>query len=150
MSSPDFTGQLLPDGRVVAGLTEDNLWLVPDVCDHPEPLNWEQAMAIGTLPTLEELNLLWENRDRISGGLEAIGIDTSASGSYYSYYWSSTDNLTYNAWIERFSDGGQSTNHKSKSNRVRFAQRLSDSEVLRLIGSMSWGRRSAMTDMQEK
>ena len=46
------------------------------------------------LPTKDELNILYENKDKIGG---------FASG----YYWSSTEFDYYNAWVQNFANGYQ-------------------------------------------
>jgi hypothetical protein len=69
--------------------------------DFPKEMTWYEAKkacyALGSrwrLPTKNELNLLYINKDEI-GGFVA------------SYYWSSIENYGNNAWGQSFRDGGQ-------------------------------------------
>jgi len=58
------------------------------------------------LPSKDELNEIYLNKDAI-GGLE----DT--------YYWSSTQSSTYEAWTQHFGSGSNYSNPKSNTIRVR-------------------------------
>jgi len=58
------------------------------------------------LPTKDELNLLYENKEKIGG---------FANG----FYWSSTEYGGNGAWVQDFLYGYQNTNGKSGSNYVR-------------------------------
>ena len=82
--------------------------------DFPKNMNWEDAKkaceALGNgwrLPTKDELNILYQNKDKIGG----------FAGSYY--YWSSTEDGYGVAWIQNFSNGGQDYNGKSVPVSVR-------------------------------
>jgi hypothetical protein len=57
------------------------------------------------LPALDELNLLW------NGGSPIAGVNTSGS-----WYWSSSEVPSSNAWIQRFSDGNQDTGGNKNQN----------------------------------
>ncbi len=65
------------------------------------------------LPNRYELNLMYTNRSALPGLVQ--------SGSYY---WSSTENDTSHAWIQRFSDGSQGNNGKINSRLVRCVRRF--------------------------
>lgn len=67
-------------------------------------MNWDDAMkacaALGDgwrLPTKDELNILYENKDKIGG----FGNDD------YWNYWSSTENDYSSAWLQNFYDGSE-------------------------------------------
>jgi hypothetical protein len=67
----------------------------------PEKMYWKEAKKACTslgegwrLPTKDELNFLFENKDEIGGFTE-------------NYYWSSTETKgVYSAWIQLFDDFG--------------------------------------------
>ncbi|MCL2511194.1 MAG: Ig-like domain-containing protein [Bacteroidales bacterium] len=62
------------------------------------------------LPSKDELNLLYQNKDLIGG---------FATGSY-DYYWSSSESSNINAWSQNFTTGNQySGNNKNYTYRVR-------------------------------
>ena len=83
---------LLEDRKSINGLeVSDNLGL----------MNWDEAIVVckklGTgwrLPTKDELNMLYKNKEEIGGFADAN-------------YWSSTEYDNFNAWIQYFSGGGQ-------------------------------------------
>jgi hypothetical protein len=69
--------------------------------DYPQNLDWDNAnkacQALGDgwrLPTKDELNTLYKNRTRIGGFLET-------------FYWSSTEHNSQQAWLQQFSNGIQ-------------------------------------------
>ncbi|MFT7385503.1 MAG: hypothetical protein ACI82E_000254 [Nonlabens sp.] len=67
------------------------------------------------LPSIEELNLMYMN----IGQGNALGLGNIGSFSP-AYYWSSTENDYYNAWIQFFTNGYQGYNAKSRTyNSVR-------------------------------
>ena len=81
--------------------------------DFPKKMNWEDAKKacadLGkgwSLPTREELGILYEHRNEIGG------FSTS-------YYWSSTEFDFGSAWGQNFWIGGQSTNSKNYAGYVR-------------------------------
>jgi len=89
--------------------------------DNAESDTWEQAIqtcqnltAYGYndwyLPSKEELKALYQNK-------ESIG------GFRLSYYWSSMENFTSNAWIQVFSNGDQYFVSKTSTGRVRCVRR---------------------------
>ena len=66
-------------------------------------MNWREAkiackkLGLGwRLPIKEELNMLYENKEEIGGFAT-------------SYYWSSTEYDSSNAWLQNFFNGNQST-----------------------------------------
>jgi hypothetical protein len=90
--------------------------------DFPNEMNWKvanQACAkLGNgwrLPTKDELNLIYQNKD-IIGGFE----------KRYRYYWTSEE-VGYgvpNAWLQSFEDGNQFGMAQSKKNNVRAVKSL--------------------------
>jgi len=69
--------------------------------DFPNIMNWKDAKAecakLGKgwrLPTKDELNIMYENKDKIGGFA-------------YSYYWSSTVFNNNFAWLQSFINGKQ-------------------------------------------
>jgi hypothetical protein len=64
------------------------------------------------LPAKDELNLFW------NGSSPVAGVNTSGS-----WYWSSTEISSSNAWIHRFSDGLQTSGLKSGIVLVRCVRR---------------------------
>jgi len=55
------------------------------------------------LPTKDELNMLYKNKEEIGGFAN-------------NYYWSSSENDNYNAWLQNFSNGTQVTTNKLNYN----------------------------------
>ena len=81
--------------------------------DFEEKMTWEKARAkcyrLGKgwrLPTKNELNVMYKNKDRI-GGFANL------------FYWSSTELGTNFAWIQSFFYGGQNFYDKANANHVR-------------------------------
>jgi len=84
-----------------------------EVSDNLGRMNWHKAKIacknLGTgwrLPTKDELNMLYKNKEEI-GGFASI------------YYWSSTEGGTNYAWIQDFTNGYQFNSYKSTTNYVR-------------------------------
>jgi len=87
--------------------------------DFPKKMTWYEAKkacyALGSrwrLPTKDELNLLYTNKNEIGGF--AIG-DYWTNGNY----WSSTQGNSYGAWVQSLNFGGQSDFNKSDTYNVR-------------------------------
>ena len=87
--------------------------------DFPEQMNWEDAKKacaeLGEgweLPSLEKLNILYQNKDAIRGRGFAIG-----------YYWSSTEYYNNTALIMNFG-GGPGYENKNKAAYVRAVRSL--------------------------
>lgn len=70
------------------------------------------------LPAIAELDLLWKNRSQIN--YASVGF-TASSGVWY---WSSTENGSHGAWMQRLSDGYQYNNlqYKTALHHVRCAR----------------------------
>ena len=63
------------------------------------------------LPSAKELKKIYDNRTTLEG--------VSGFSPFSNYYWSSTENVTSNAWNQNFGDGGQFFINKSYSSNVR-------------------------------
>ena len=83
--------------------------------DFPKEMNWDDAKkaceALGEgwrLPTLDELNILYQNKDKIAL-------------SMYGYYWSSREDGGYSSWVwvKNLVSGYQDSFRKSTANHVR-------------------------------
>ena len=81
--------------------------------DFEEEMTWDNAKAacakLGKgwrLPTKDELNVMYKNKDRIGGFAD-------------NYYWSSTELEVNFAWNQYFGSGGQSKESKVNSSYVR-------------------------------
>lgn len=66
------------------------------------------------LPTKDELNIIYLNKDIIDG--------FAAGGGYY--YWSSSEHSAYYAWFQYFSNGYQYYTSKANVNYVRAVRNL--------------------------
>jgi hypothetical protein len=86
--------------------------------DFTETMKWKDAIKackdLGEgwhLPTKEELNILYKNKDKI-GGFETYG------------YWSSSENSVKTAWIQSFSVGFDFAEGKNKEFSARAVRAL--------------------------
>ena len=84
-----------------------------EVSDNLGYMNWDDAIIackkLGTgwrLPTKDELNMLYENKEEIGGFASNV-------------YWSSTEREYANAWIQDFINGVQVYSNKSNYDYVR-------------------------------
>ncbi len=66
------------------------------------------------LPTKDELNILYENKEKIGGFTEA-----AMKAGAVNYYWSSTEFTVDMAWNQFFYDGNKSPNYKTNAVYVR-------------------------------
>jgi hypothetical protein len=110
---------------IVAGCSEDNI--AAKICSDLE-LN---GYADWYLPSKDELNKLYENREIIGGF--ADGDDA--------VYWSSSEHdiHTNNAWIYDFGDNLQTFNGKAVSNRVRAVRAFWSDDNTLSIGDFYQG-----------
>ena len=76
-------------------------------------MKWDEALKACAdlgggwrLPTKDELNVLYENKDEIGGFA-------------YDYYWSSTEYGNYDAWAQGFTNGNQYYDSKNLNGLVR-------------------------------
>ena len=121
--SPGF-GDVMPDGTIYAGVSPDTgrpMYTTPK--DAPLTCNINVATEYASkldahgrsdwrVPTRAELNVLFQNRVPIGK------FDTSGSNPA-GWYWSSSQYGKYNAWVQRFSDGGQGKGGKGLAASVR-------------------------------
>ena len=66
------------------------------------------------LPTKDELDQMYKNRDSMPAGEEFDSI----------WHWSSLEDSATNAWNQRFSSGGQYSGNKMTSNCVRAVRNI--------------------------
>ena len=84
-----------------------------EISDDLGCMNWREAVEVckklgkgWRLPTKDELNFLYENKEKI-GGFANL------------YYWSSTEYGNFNAWAQSFYFGNQNLYGKNYGNYVR-------------------------------
>ena len=99
------------NGREVSTVKVGNLEVMTEDLGH---MSWDDAKKacadLGDgwrLPTKDELNVLYENKDEIGGFADSL------------YYWSSTEDDNNDAWIQLFLDGDQFTNVMDDYGSVR-------------------------------
>lgn len=68
------------------------------------------------LPSIQELNMLWNNYYTVTRALSQISGATQLSNSVY---WSSSESSTNYAWTFYFDSGGTSSGNKGNTNYVR-------------------------------
>lgn len=78
-----------------------------------ERINFNEAQQFcqaegGRCPTIDELTGIFLNKDKINASLEAAGLPKLKE----SYYWSSTENSNYDAWLLDMSDGARFADYK--------------------------------------
>ena len=98
------------NGREVSTVKVGNLEVMTEDLGH---MSWDDAKKacadLGDgwrLPTKDELNVLYENKDEIGGFAN-------------DYYWSSTETDSGDAWIQSFSKGHQLSDYKELDFSVR-------------------------------
>ena len=98
------------NGREVSTVKVGNLEVMTEDL---EEMSWDDAKKacadLGDgwrLPTKDELNVLYENKDEIGGFAN-------------NYYWSSTEGDNLIAWVQNFSAGLQSNDSKNGAGYVR-------------------------------
>lgn len=79
-----------------------------------ERLNFDEAQqfcqsAGGRCPTIDELTGIYLNKDKINASLKAAGLPELKE----SWYWSSTELSSYDAWILWMDDGGRNGDDKN-------------------------------------
>ena len=81
--------------------------------DFPNEMTWDEAKkeceSLGSgwrLPNEDELNTLYQNKDKIGGFANNL-------------YWSSTGVVSYYAWFQNFNDGSQYDSDKNDTYYVR-------------------------------
>ena len=123
-SSSLTVGQTMTDGSIFAGVSPDtgrNMFVTP--ADAPLAYTFNQAQDYAEaldghghrdwrVPTKGELKLLFDNLAAI-GGFDLSGAFPSG------WYWSSSQDTSYSAWSQRFSDGHQSEHGDAMSSSLR-------------------------------
>ena len=115
-------GDIGPGGGIVFYIEGKKAYEVSEILGEA---NWETAKSMAKsfrgggyndwyLPTYDELNLVYRN-------LRKPGI---ISGN--SWHWSSSEGNKYDAWYQRFSDGGHDCNGKGGTNSVRAIRAFSN------------------------
>lgn len=106
------------DGDIVAG-QHGGQWLLAAPASKRIIAKWGVCPDGYSLPTLEELDMLWRNRAAIdavdvSGGDGLLGeiAASNAMENAWGCIWSSTEYSSYDSWLQRFSDGLQDYNSK--------------------------------------
>ena len=117
-------GEAMPDGTLYAGRSPDTgkplyttpadalmLYTVVGALKYAARLDAHGRLD-WRVPTKDELDLLYRNRDALGG--------FDSSGSFpASWYWSSSQRRDYEGWSQRFTDGGQGFNLKFLHSRLR-------------------------------
>src|ERR1700690_2952957 len=117
-------GQTMKDGSILAGVSPDtgrDLFAPP--ADAPLAYTFNQAQDYAgaldahdhqdwRIPTKGELKLLFDNFAAI-GGFDLSGAFPSG------WYWSSSQDTSYSAWSQRFSDGRQSEHGDAMQSSLR-------------------------------
>jgi len=120
-------GDRMEHGTIYAGISPDTgkkMFTTPT--DASLTMKWKKAMEYAAgldahghhdwrVPTIDELNVLWENRDKgaLKGTFNVTGSLPAA------WYWSSTEDYNTTAWNQRFSDGDQNWINKGNDSSVR-------------------------------
>ena len=83
-----------------------------------ERLNFDEAQQFclaegGRCPTIDELNGIFLNKEKINAALKAANLPALKE----SWYWSSTEYVDYGAWGLRMSDGGRDLGGKRNGSR---------------------------------
>ena len=120
-------GDRMEDGTIYAGISPDThkaMYTTP--ADASLTMKWKAAMEYAAgldahghrdwrVPSKNELNVLWENRDK--GALNGT-FNVTGSG-LAGWYWSSTEFNGNYAWDQCFSDGNQYWDHKGYVSSLR-------------------------------
>jgi hypothetical protein len=119
-------GDEMEDGTIYAGISPDtNEPMYARPKDEPGTYTFNQAanhaQKVGDgfrVPTINELNVLYENRNK--GKLKGTFNET---GSYPAgWYWSSSPYVNGNGWAQRFSDGYQDTSLRYGGSSLRLVR----------------------------
>ena len=116
-------GEKMPDGTVCVGVSpETHHPMYATQKDVPEKMEFKEAQEYAAqldahghkdwrVPTKAELNVMFNNRAAV-GGFKVAGLDPL-------YYWTSTPDYGFGGCTQRFSDGIQSNDRRTKLLRVR-------------------------------
>ncbi len=113
LNKPEYMpGQVLEDGSIYVGFMDD-YHLAIEPSNEPDVMTWDDAMKLKGLPTIAEMCL-------ISANAKSLGLSECED-----YFWSSSENSSTSAWVQRFSDGNQCYNFKLTTYRARCMRRHS-------------------------
>lgn len=106
----------LDQSKTIAGIlcnVTDTHEIVIMPVESEERLNFDEAQqfcqsAGGRCPTIDELTGIFLNKDKINAALKAANLPALKE----SWYWSSTEGSTIDAWILGMSDGLRYANSK--------------------------------------
>jgi len=93
----------------------DGLPYAANICYELQVTEEDISYGDWYLPSIKELNLMWQNKTTIDSTATANGGTTLSN----TWYWSSTEFDANWAWSQNFSDGQQSYTSKSSMYRVR-------------------------------
>jgi ATP-dependent Clp protease ATP-binding subunit ClpA len=124
----------MPDGTIFAGVSPDTgkpMYVAP--ADAPLRMTFAEAKKYAAeldacghkdwrLPTKAELGVLFNNRAAI-GGFDASGAVPAG------WYWSASQYDTWNAWVQRFSDGYHGYNLKSHDSSLRCVRSVEHPKI---------------------
>jgi hypothetical protein len=120
-------GDRMPDGTIYAGISPDSgKAIYAAAADGALIMTFEKAAMYAKdmdahghkdwrVPTKGELNVLFNNRTAI-GGFNVTGSGPAG------WYWSSSRNLSNDAWAQRFSDGTQYTSLRHDNSSLRLVR----------------------------
>ena len=118
------------DGDIVAGKTGDQ-WLLIAPASKRIIAKWDVCPDGYELPSREELDMIWRNREAIdavdmSGGGGLLGQIAASNDreNGWGCVWSSTEGSSLGAWFHRFSDGTQGSRYKNIECWVVPARRI--------------------------
>lgn len=97
-----------------------------DLHDAPKQMNWQQAMNYakekgGQLPSIDELTVVYLNRDKINKALVGNGGEPFKTNDYY---WSSSENFSDYSWVLDMGSGSRYSIYKNNSYYLRCFQLL--------------------------
>ena len=118
-----FLGKSLYGGTII-GLLDDSILILASK-DTETRLNWSEAIEYCSklssngyqdwrLPSKDELKELYKNKDSLDDKEAFIA----------SYYWSSSEFSSTNAWGQDFDDGYQYDNNKTSATYVRAVRSI--------------------------
>ena len=111
----------LDQSKTIAGIlcnVTDTHEIVIMPVESEERLNFDEAQqfcqsAGGRCPTIDELTGIFLNKDKINAALKAANLPELKE----SWYWSSTENSSYNAWYLWMDDGFRDNDYKYNNNK---------------------------------
>lgn len=97
-----------------------------DLHDAPEQMDWKSAMKHAKdkkrqLPSIDELTVVYLNREKINKALVANGGDEFKTDDYY---WSSSENYSDASWVLDMGSGNRNDFNKTNYHYLRCFQLL--------------------------